>query len=239
MTDRDTNLSAPGWLNSLRTELATVTCEAAKKMWPGADPDRPAFFNYRLEHVRQVEREALALLDAVGGDREIVLASVWLHDWFQPLFDGPDAHGKMAAGWAQVHLAARGFPVAKVEAVCFAVANHSNPPHTIAHPGAVREARLLWDADKLAHLGAHEMLTVIFNNLARDRIESLGDDPAFPERTMTIRDFVVARLQKLGRRATRADLERFYFKVSQDRARERYRVIQLFYASLYRQIGVL
>jgi len=150
------NLTDSSWLEHLRHDLAAITSEAAKEYWPNPESERPAFYNYRLEHVRQVEREALILLDSVGGDSDVVLASVWLHDRWQPVFRGPEQHGKRAAEWAAQHLAETGFPAEKVESVCFAVANHSNPPRML--PPEAHDARLLWDADKLFHLGAVELL---------------------------------------------------------------------------------
>ena len=89
-----------GWLKTLRDDLACITEEAAKQFWPSPERGCPPFFNYRLEHVKQVERDALRLLSVVGGDGDIVLASVWLHDRFQPAFLDPGEHGKRAAEWA-------------------------------------------------------------------------------------------------------------------------------------------
>lgn len=103
------NKNESDWLELLRADLASITAEAARHLWPNPDKDCPPFFNYRLEHVRQVEREALALLNLVGGDWEVVLASVWLHDRFQPAFVGSD-YGEQAATWAAEHLAGLGFP---------------------------------------------------------------------------------------------------------------------------------
>jgi hypothetical protein len=220
------------WLEPLRADLASVTAEAARYLWPSPDKNCPPFFNYRLEHVRQVEREALALLDLVGGDREVVLASVWLHDRFQPAFVGPD-HGKQAATWAAENLTALSFPAEKVEAVCFAVANHSNPPGSI--PSAAHEARVLWDADKLTKLGAVEILFTLLNNLASDRLRAVCSDRAFPERTITIESLVRIRLRELGRGESPA--HHFYFEPSRRWAAERFEMQKSFYASLCQQVG--
>jgi hypothetical protein len=221
------------WLDSLRRELALTTDKAARTLWPSPEKGQPAFFNYRLEHVRQVERDALSLLEKVGGDQEIVLASVWVHDWYQPLFFSPD-HGLRAAAWAAERLAERGFPPAKVDAVCFAVAVHSSEPGSI--PSEAHEARLLWDADKLSHLGAHEVLTRMFNNLALDRLCALCADPAFPEQTFTIRDLAQVRMRRLGEEVI--DTNRFYFAPSRAWGAERLHIQKAFCASLCRQVGL-
>lgn len=226
------NKNESDWLKTLRADMASITAEAARHLWPSPDKGCPAFFNYRLEHVRQVEREALALLALVGGDRDIVLASVWLHDRFQPAFFGPD-HGKQAARWAEENLAELGFPAEKVESVCFAVASHSDPPGSIP-PGA-HEARVLWDADKLTHLGAVEILFILLNSLASDRLRGVSNDPAFPEHTLTIENLVRIRLRELWRGESPAN--RFYFEPSRQWATERFEIQKIFYASLCSQIG--
>ena len=233
MRNKAVDTTEPAWLASLRRELAITTDKAAQTLWPSPERDRPAFFNYRLEHVRQVERDALSLLEAVGGDRDIVLASVWIHDWFQPLFFSPD-HGLRAAAWAAEHLAERGFPPDKVQAVCFAVAAHSSESSFI--PPEAHEARLLWDADKLAHLGAYEILTRLLNNLALDRVRSLCNDPAFPERTFTIRDLAQAKVRRIGQEGT--PVNRFYFEPSRAWAAERLQVQKMFCESLCKQVGI-
>lgn len=227
------NKNESDWLKTLRADMASITAEAARHLWPSPDKGCPAFFNYRLEHVRQAEREALALLALVGGDRDIVLASVWLHDRFQPAFFGPD-HGEQAARWAVENLTVLGFPAEKVESVCFAVANHSNPPGSI--PPEAHEARVLWDADKLTHLGAVEVLFILLNNLASDRLRAICSDPlAFPEHTHTLRSF--ARTRLLGRWKGELPTNRFYFEPSRQRATERFEIQKAFYESLCRQIG--
>lgn len=76
------------WLIQLRNELKEITSQAAKEHWPGLLPDDEAYYNYRLEHVKHVERDAKRLMAVVGGDEDIVLASVWTHDRFQPQFEG-------------------------------------------------------------------------------------------------------------------------------------------------------
>ena len=61
------NKNRAHWLKTLRADMASVKAEAARQLWPSPEEGCPAFFNYRLEHVRQAEREALALLALVGG----------------------------------------------------------------------------------------------------------------------------------------------------------------------------
>ena len=223
----------PDWLDSLRRDLEAITKETSEQLWPSPADGAPAWFNYRVEHVRQVQRDALALLEGVGGDRDVVLASVWLHDRFQPAFNVP-GHGEMAAQWAEEHLADRGFPAEKVDAVSHAVAHHYAPAGSL--PADAHEARLLWDADKLAHVGPVEMLTVVFNNMAADCLHGLADDPAFPERRLAIRDLTQTKLDRFRVGQFRAD--RFYFPLSRQWVAERYQAVRNFCQTLAEQVGI-
>jgi hypothetical protein len=226
--------SETDWLEDLRHDLVCITGEAAKAFWPSPENGGPAFFNYRLEHIKQVERDAERLLSVVGGDRDIVLASVWLHDRFQPVFQGPPEHGVVAAEWAADHLADGGFPAKKVAAVCSAIANHSSAPGTI--PPHAHEARLLWDADKLSKLGVVNLLCTFFNSyLALDRLRALCSDPGFPEHTLTIEHLADAPLPRHWTHTSPGDL--FYFAPSRRWAAERWELEQRFCRSLSRQVS--
>ena len=159
------------WLNQLKTDLKTITLPLARQYWPGLSAEDEPYYNYRFQHVEQVERDARRLLVAYGGDEDIVFASVWIHDRCQPQYEGEN-HGEKAAEWANENLAKIGFPNEKVPAVVYAVRNHSNLPQTI--PVKDKEARLLWDADKLTKLGAFSV------------VYSLCSCPAFPQTKVTL-----------------------------------------------------
>jgi hypothetical protein len=139
------------WLDALQEDVVRITAQAARSRRPGPTADDPPYFNCRLEHVRQAEREARHLLVHVAADRDVVIAGVWVHDRCQPQFEGGEGHGLRAADWARRNLASLGFPPGKVDSVCPAVAHHSDPLGTVL-PQPV-EARLLWDADELAKRG--------------------------------------------------------------------------------------
>jgi HD superfamily phosphodiesterase len=139
----------PDWLTQLQTDLLMISKGAARIHWPGISPESDPYYNYRFEHVKQVERDVHRLKAVVGGDTEILLASVWIHDRFQPQYEG-NQHALRAAEWVQKHLASLGFPENKVDEVEYVVANHSNEPNKI--PERRLEARILWDADKLSKI---------------------------------------------------------------------------------------
>jgi hypothetical protein len=209
------------WLVRLREDMHQLTSEAARLHWPGLDGSAEPYFNYRYEHICQVEREALRLLDAEGGDAEILLAAVWIHDRCQPQYAGPPDHAAQAAHWARDNLAAFGFPAAKVPEVCFAVANHSNSPGSLA--GQAQEARMLWDADKLTKIGAFPVIVY------------LCGFPAFPDKVMTLQSIVDHGFWHL-QRVTQL-VENFYFEKSRQRARLKLAAERAYYAALAEEAG--
>jgi hypothetical protein len=211
----------PDWLTELKNDLKEISLPLARKFWAGAGADGEPYFNYRYQHVEQVERDARRLFKAYGGDKDIVMASVWIHDRCQPQF-AEDEHGKKAAEWAEKNLSKTGFPTAKVPAVVYAVANHSNPPQTI--PETAKEARLLWDADKL---GKVDPLAVVF---------TLGACPAFPK-TRVDSGWVIQNLRetlKYGRLLPSS----FYYPLSREIGGERYQALEAFVTALEKETGV-
>ncbi len=203
-------MTNPEWLIHIRKELEKITGQVAIEIWP--TPDGRCYFNYRLEHVRQVERDARWLLQAVSGDEDIVLASVWLHDRYQPQLAKPDHHAVLAADWVRDHLGETGFPVEKIEAVAYAVERHSSPVKTL--PDDAHEARVLWDADKLTKLGPLAFVNMV------------AVMPAFPEHAMNYGEIVRMAKDELARRKELVDL--FYFQVSRERAAQRITAQELF-----------
>lgn len=211
--------TVPDWLSALRKDMESITANAARAHWPGPPTDSAPYYNYRLEHVTQVERDAIRLLQRIGGDKDIVLASVWIHDRFQPLLGGLD-HAVLAAQWAQEHVARRGFPEDKVQQVSFAVANHSSEPHTI--PRGAKEARLLWDADRLSKIGAVSVVVFLCLN------------PAFPNRPVTHAG--IAETGLAGLEEARAVIDMFYREASRTLAQERLSAYERFYQALAREV---
>ncbi len=203
-------MTNPDWLIHIRKELEKITGKVALEIWP--TPDGRCYFNYRLEHVRQVERDARWLLQSVGGDEDVVLAAVWLHDRYQPQLAKPDHHAVLAADWVRDHLGETGFPVEKIEAVAYAVERHSAQVQSL--PETAHEARILWDADKLTKLGPLAFVNMV------------AVMPAFPEHAMNYGEIVRMAKDELARRKELVDL--FYFPISRERASQRIAAQELF-----------
>jgi HD superfamily phosphodiesterase len=211
------------WLDRLRDELHRITAEASRKYWPGDAPDSEPYFNYRLEHVLQVERYAGLLLGDVGGDIEIVAASVWIHDRFKPVFEGAD-HAARAVDWIRKELPSYGFPLEKLENLSFAVGNHVGyiAPHDRIPPDR-REARILWDADKLDKFGLHAIVNYIMAHAV------------FPPRLLT-HEKAAHPIRPLP---AEEDLKRTYFYgFSLAIAQKNLRVQKKFFSDLRRELGL-
>lgn len=112
-------------------------------------------FNYRWEHVQAVVTLARWLAAETGADAEVAEASAWLHDIAKSETD----HARIGAERAREILAATDFPADKIDAVAEAIAQHEGL--TLAAPLSPLAAAVLWDADKLAKLGATGQLHLL------------------------------------------------------------------------------
>jgi HD superfamily phosphodiesterase len=210
------------WLTELQTELTQITLPLARQYWPGLSPKDEPYYNYRLEHVKQVERDSRRLMAVTGGDEDIVLASVWIHDRFKPQLEG-DNHASRAALWARQHLEEKGFPTVKISRVEYAVANHANPPQTI--PATAREAQILWDADKLSKLGA---VLVVY---------MLCTCQAYPQNKVNFK-WILKEMRSWVEKGRELP-PHFYFQLSRDLGHERWNTLRNFCASLEKEVGDL
>jgi hypothetical protein len=211
----------PDWLIELQNDMSFITTEEARKLWPGTNPHSGPFYNYRLEHVQQVERDALRLANEVPVDMDILLAAVWIHDRFQPQYEGNN-HASRGAKWARENLPVLGFPREKIETVAFAVARHSDPPGLI--PTAVTEACLLWDADRLTKIGTVGIVTYLCGH------------PAFRDVKTSFTSMALHGLEHLDR--SRKMVSQFYFECSRKIAQERYEEERAFYEAFAKSVEV-
>ncbi len=105
-------------------------------------------------HLERVRRNAEAILDASPqADRLVVLAACYLHDLVNLPKNDPRraSASRLSAELARRLLAERGFPAAKLDAVCHAIEAHS---FSAAIPATTLEAQIVQDADRLDGLGA-------------------------------------------------------------------------------------
>lgn len=201
----------PEWLTALQNDLALLTMSEAKRIWPHPETQAP-YFNYRLEHVQQVERDALRILEEIKGDEQILLAAVWAHDRFQSQLEN-EKHAYQAADWVKTNLGGMGFPAEKIDAVAYAIAHHSDPPGAI--PAGMVEARILWDADRLTRIGP---LSIINYMLAHT---------AYPEQRMSYTNIALLGMEKLER--SRRMIDEFYYLPSRQMAQARFAQQKAFY----------
>jgi HD superfamily phosphodiesterase len=217
------------WYLELRRQAEVITGEEAARFWPAPDGEKP-YYNFRLEHILQVDRDARRIMAVEKGDEESLMAAVWIHDRFQPQFQGAQ-HGEKAAKWARQNLMALGFPAYKIAEVCQAVELHTR--RTMDIPSEARTARLLWDADHLARYGPVGLINFLMCHLARDFLEGLGDNSAFPQERLTIRDLAPLLLE---RRPALYRSDWFYFDESRRLAKQRIAVQRAFFDVLEDQL---
>jgi HD superfamily phosphodiesterase len=208
----------PAWLTELQNEMALQTAQEAQKLWPHPET-HASYFNYRLEHVQQVERDAFRILNEVKVDVDILLAAIWAHDLSISQAESPQ-HAHVAAEWVRANLAGLGFPARKVAAVAFAVERHADLPGTL--PDKANEARVLWDADKLTRLGPLNIVNHILGHAA------------FPDSRITYAGIAVLGLEQLER--SRRIVEDFYYQSSRQIGLQRYMQQKVFYEELAQDV---
>jgi hypothetical protein len=208
----------PVWLTALQNDLALITAQEAKKIWPHPETQAP-YFNYRLEHVQQVERDALRILEDVKADEEILLAAVWVHDRFQTQLEN-EKHAHQAAAWTRENLAGLGFPAQKVDQVVYAVERHCDQPGQI--PAGAVEARILWDADRLTRIGPLSIINYMLGHAA------------FPEMRLSYNNIALLGLEKLER--SRRLVEEFYYQRSRELALSRFQQQKAFFEAFAQDV---
>jgi uncharacterized protein len=183
-----------GWRQAVQDAALDATLQEAERRYGTARLP----FNYRWEHVRAVVRLALRLAELTGADPEIVEAAAWLHDIRKRGRD--DDHGLHGAAAARELLAGTDFPPAKIEAVVDAIAQHVGL--ICEDPIEPLEAAVLWDADKLAKLGATAVIHFIGYRISHselDTAELLEQLSHQPWQPAAVRSFHTAPARAAGR----------------------------------------
>lgn len=151
------NVNKSGSRTSWEKEVISAATERARedlRALGGRPSDEEPPFNYRLEHLKAVVCIAEGLASKLGADLEVVRAAAWLHDLAKEAVAEmvEDDHGVKGAEEARKILRRTDFPKEKIDAVCRAIAEHVGLYRE--DPLEPLEAAILWDADKLAKLGA-------------------------------------------------------------------------------------
>ncbi|WP_236193996.1 HD domain-containing protein [Pseudomonas glycinae] len=130
-----------------------------------------------LSHLQRVWHNARTLQAEEGGDLEVLLAAVLLHDCVAVEKNSPlrSQASRLAAEKASKVLANLNWPEAKIDAVIHAIEAHSFSANITP---LTLEARLMQDADRLDSLG---MLGVARTFYTAGRMGSALYDPQDPE----------------------------------------------------------
>ena len=149
------------WLEILKDDMWKITEKIAVQYWEPFPGCGKPYFNFRFEHVKHVEKNAVKLFNKYGGDEDIILAAVWTHD--RTKFE-EGSHAKTASEWILQNLAQTGFPEHKVKDVAYAVSVHNGWEERNLE---TIEAKILYDADKLSKFGPAAFLDIIFRNTSK------------------------------------------------------------------------
>ena len=204
-------MSGSGKRTSWQERVISIATERAREESP---------FNYRLEHLKAVVCIAEVLALKLGADLEIVRAAAWLHDLAKEGMAEmvEDGHGVKGAEEARRILERSDFPKGKIDAVCQAIAEHVGLYRD--HHVEPLEAAILWDADKLAKLGAISLVHFLCLS------PSLGQ--------ATSESFLAEGQEFLGLQAKM--VESMNTPLGKEMGRERYEVVRGFYEQLEREL---
>ena len=218
------------WLPALKEYIYESTTAAAAEFWPPHGEEQQPYYNYRLEHILQVERDVSRIVAVEHGDMDILLAAVWLHDRYQPQFGGQQ-HAQKAARWALENLSSLGFPHYKIAGLCQTIMLHSR--HAMDIPDECQEARIFWDADHVSRCGPVDVLNYILCHSAEDFLSELPENGKFPTGAITVHDFVPLLLE---RRPQLYRSDWYYFDETRSMAKERIQAMRGFLDCLEGQV---
>ena len=104
---------------------------------------------HKTDHILRVWEKSRKLCEMLGGDLDVMVASVMLHDLGR--HHGLEMHGEKSAELAMPMLEKHGFPKEKIPKVLEAIAQHDYnfPPEK----RKLLEAKILYDADKVDAFG--------------------------------------------------------------------------------------
>jgi HD superfamily phosphodiesterase len=125
---------------------------------------------HKTDHVLRVWGKSKMICKKLGGDLEVMVATVLLHDLGRHL--GLEIHGEKSAELAKPILEKHGFPSGKIPLVLEAIAQHDYtfPPEK----RLLLEAKILYDVDKIDAFGVMGVYRhVLFVNAGRMKLEDV------------------------------------------------------------------
>ncbi|MFX0108097.1 MAG: HD domain-containing protein [Candidatus Hodarchaeota archaeon] len=146
-------------------EIVRETTEtASRNEWLKIqEKTKSALYNYRYDHVKQVVAISKRMAEELNANMEVVTLAAWLHDAAKPGMGGVQKHGKASARTARKELLSRGINEETVEQVCDTIEKHIGL--TLEKSVQPLEAKILWDADKIAKLGMIGLLHFLVNGI--------------------------------------------------------------------------
>jgi uncharacterized protein len=129
-------------------------------------------FNHNVDHMELTVRWARYLALAEKADVAVCVAAAYLHDIARCRAGGKPPvggrHGPDGARVARVFLESIGVPKEFIQRVCYAVREHDS-----GSPKKSKEARVIWDADKIQSLGPFGLVRIMGHHLRYDTDDAL------------------------------------------------------------------
>ena len=182
--------------------------------------------SHDINHFLRVERVAKRIAEQEKADLETVEAMCLLFDVARMMEDKGEIedHAQEGAKIAREILSEIGFPINKIDAVCYAITVHRRSaginPNTI-------EARILQDADYLDAMGAIDIIRVITSSIQSKKYRRpIYLDKPFTEDTysnFSAIHFIVSQIKH-----PKIQPENFHTKLGQDLAKERFKFMKEF-----------
>jgi HD superfamily phosphodiesterase len=141
-------------------------------------------FVHRSDHMELTVRIADFLARREHADVEICVVAAYFHDLGRQIIK--NKHGLIGARIARGFLKKLKLPRIFINAVCYTVAQHDT-----GSPKRTREAKVLWDADKLQSVGPLGFLRIYSHYLMFERY----DIYTATHRTKKLQDFFYQRFQ--------------------------------------------
>ena len=126
--------------------------------------------SHKTDHVLRVWEKCKLLCEKLGGDMEVMVASVFLHDLGR--HHGLARHGEKSAELAKPILEKHGFPEDKIPLVLEAIVQHD--PEFPREKRKLLEAKIFNDADRIDAFGVIGVYRhVLFVNAGRMKLEEV------------------------------------------------------------------
>lgn len=160
-------------------------------------------FNHNMDHIKLTAKLSRYLAAKEGANIHVCLVAAYLHDIGK---NSSNNHGATGARMARNFLKSIGVPNSFIARVCYCISQHNN-----GSPKRIKEARVLWDADKLQLIGP------------------LGFSRILRHALLFFKEKDIYKAIKRAKRYEKFYYERFYTKTGRQIARNQHNFMEEFH----------